>query len=402
MKIFFPAFVKWKISPSKILIGLLGFFLLLFPKGGIKIHDVPITWGYLLLGLLTLFFVPRSYFALSRHRLLMLAFLLPFQVTSILTIFNNGMADQGFTLAFIVSFFLLPWAFFFFFSKPLEHLDSEFLFRMIKKGIFFIACYGIFLFFYKLLIGSFFTIPFLTINYSDIGKLEDTKCIDRGNLFKLISTYNNGNIYGVCLLMLLPLYLYLEKSLLKKVIVKFSLVLTLSRTVWIGLLLQELIYDIYIEKFDLKSIKKIIFKLGGLIAIILLALKTFGISTNFIKDTTFGGRSHQFSDLWNVQFFSDKPFQGIAEIVYLSILKQFGISGLSTFMTGMLAPLALYYTSGRLKSEIEPKRKCIASGLFMYLILCCSDGAMLFIPTMAFYWFLSSLLFKRTLSGALP
>ena len=35
------------------------------------------------------------------------------------------------------------------------------------------------------------------MNASDYGELEITKNIGRGFFYKLISTYNNGNLYGV-------------------------------------------------------------------------------------------------------------------------------------------------------------------------------------------------------------
>ena len=54
-------------------------------------------------------------------------------------------------------------------------------------------------------VGKFIEIPFLTVNAGDYGTLESTKHINRGGYLKLISTYNNGNVYGVATLILLPL-----------------------------------------------------------------------------------------------------------------------------------------------------------------------------------------------------
>ena len=90
-------------------------------------------------------------------------------------------------------------------------------------AVLFVSAYGIFLFFYKLGTGSFIEIPYLTVNAGDLGELEG-KSIDRGGIFKLISTYNNGNVYGISILILLPLYAHLEKRLSRVLTVKASLV----------------------------------------------------------------------------------------------------------------------------------------------------------------------------------
>jgi len=50
-------------------------------------------------------------------------------------------------------------------------------------------------------------IPYFTINAADVGEVAD-KYNQRGNIMKLISTYNNGNIFGVCTLMFFPLFYY--------------------------------------------------------------------------------------------------------------------------------------------------------------------------------------------------
>ena len=103
------------------------------------------------------------------------------------------------------------------------------------------------------MVGRFVEIPFLTVNFHDVGTLETTKYIDRGGIFKLISTYNNGNVYGVCLLMLLPFYNSVEPSKLKRMIVKLSLLLTLSRTVWFGLFFAEILTYLYVYRITFKT-----------------------------------------------------------------------------------------------------------------------------------------------------
>ncbi len=80
------------------------------------------------------------------------------------------------------------------------------------------------------------------VNAADVGLLETTKDINRGGLFKLISTYNNGNVYGAAMLILLPLFDAIETRKWRKLFLRIALVLTLSRSVWIGLVMLQLVY----------------------------------------------------------------------------------------------------------------------------------------------------------------
>ncbi|MCK4632346.1 MAG: hypothetical protein KAT79_03695, partial [candidate division Zixibacteria bacterium] len=139
------------------------------------------------------------------------------------------------------------------FGNYFERARLDYLMDLLRKGLLLIAVYGIFLFIYRLVTGDWIEIPFLTVNYGDLGGL-DYKHINRGGIFKLISTYNNGNIYGICVLMLLPLYERLEKKGWKVWIVKASLLLTLSRTVWIGLVVYELAMQFYIRREFSKTV----------------------------------------------------------------------------------------------------------------------------------------------------
>jgi hypothetical protein len=210
--------------------------------------------------------------------------------------------------------------------------------------------------------------------------------------------------------MLLPLYLHLEQKNWKTRIVKLSLILTLSRTVWFGLFIVELIQILAHRKktiypprlgMNLEGVQqerpyshnliKLSINLFVLIALMVGAVFLLNQDISFIFDTTLGGRHSEFSDLKPFYWVGRTSFNGLSEIVYLSIYKNFGIFGLITFLVGITSPLWISYLSHRPTKPLLPA-KPILTGLLVYLIVSCIDGAILLIPVMAFYWFLSALL----------
>jgi hypothetical protein len=381
-----------RLFSSNQILFLLWMFLLVFPKGGIKIGDIPLTWGYFLLNLVSIFSIFRSNYSCSLLRLQAFLLMVPFQILCASSFLIHGMDEFAFGISFIVSFFFFPWCFFILFSEYIESLDLKFLFKPIKNGVFFIAAYGIFLFIFKLALGKFVEIPFLTVNFHDFGELE-SKHINRGAVFKLISTYNNGNIYGVCLLMFLPLYLFLERMKWRKIIVILSLILSLSRTVWIGLLFSQIVSSIFGSKKI--SYLKLAGRVLGVFLGILLISYYFEFDLSFLFDPNLGGRTEQLNVLQTTSIFSERPFHGISEIVYLGILSNFGILGLICYILCMCSPLffALSFKA------VSLTHKRILCGLATYLFVSLSDGALLLIPVLPFYWFLSSLVLRRSLEA---
>ncbi|MGI9179334.1 MAG: hypothetical protein ACR2H9_02300 [Longimicrobiaceae bacterium] len=384
-------------SPTAVEKGVILFFvtfLLLLPKGGIKLAGVPITWGYLGLALFFLW-LPLALLAgrrieLRKVRLLTLALLLPFQAVAWLGLVTNGIEGFGFAISLVVSLVFVPLMFVLVFGVHLDRLDLSYLFRLVRFGVLAVSVYGIFLFFYKLLTGSFIEIPFLTVNAGDVGELED-KYIDRAGVFKLISTYNNGNIYGICLLILLPLYVWIERSGVKQLIVKTSLLLTLSRTVWAGLIVFELVQRLYVRRVSPRTVVVLGTSLLLIAGGVWYALDLLGVDVGFLFDRTLGGRQEQWKNLELMTVLPSTEFEDIREMVYLSMLHNFGLLGLASFLLGMAAPLLLF-ASGSLPFAASGYKKSLAVGLFVYLFVSLSDGALLFIPVMAFYWFVVSLL----------
>ena len=358
-------------------------FLLVFPKGGFKIADLPITWGYLFLGAWAIYTACNPLSIEKKYCQAMLC-LLPFQWLSACLLLINGSTSIEYTIAFLTTFLFLPLLFFV--SSPVWNLPI--FIDMLKKGILFVSSYGLILFGYQAITGDFFEIPFLTTNFNDYGLLLEKCNLRTLGISKLISTYNNGNIYGLCLLMLLPLYCLNEPSKWKQTLVKLSILLTLSRTVWIGLFIHELLFTLCIQKNSKSFVLKCVLSVLTISFLILY----LGLDASFIWDVTLGGRIDQLETFHQISLFSSRAFDGIAEIVYIGILSSFGAMGLLTFLGALVGPIAL---SASNRSPIHTAIRC---GLCNYLLLCGSDGAILLIPVMAIFWLLTSLALSETLA----
>ncbi|HSX37675.1 MAG TPA: hypothetical protein VLE95_02465 [Chlamydiales bacterium] len=382
--------LRSSLLPSKAILFFLWLFLLVFPKGGFKIGAIPITWGYVLLGIVSLFSLFRNRYMFHNLRFSAFLFTIPFQIISIISFIIHGVADNSLLISFLVSLLFLPWIFYLFLSEYIDSMNLCLFLRLVKTGVLFVSSYGIALFIIKLITGKLIEIPFLTVNYHDYGEVEN-KCNNRGSVFKLISTYNNGNIYGICILMLLPLYQFLESSRWKKTTVFLSLILSFSRTVWAGLIFSEIIASILLKK------KNIILKLLTTLAISLIAILSitfyFGFDFSFLFDVTMGGRVDQLESFSAMHLFPIQSFSGINEIVYFGILSNFGIVGLLSFVAALTGPILFSFSY----PSFSPIRQAILCGLINYLFLSLSDGALLLIPVLVFYWFLSALILRQDL-----
>jgi len=380
------------VNLSKIWIGFLVLFLLVFPKAGIKIGPLPLTVGYNALALTAIFTLLRRGLRLNRNRLIATGLLIPFQITSLYAFVCHGIISSEYFISFLACLFILPWFFFGFFSEIFETLDLTLFFRLIKNGIFWVALYGIFVFFFYILTGNLVLIPFLATNIHDINFIETTKCIVRGDWLKLISTYQNGILYGVSLLMLLPLYTILEENTLKRSVVKLSLILTLSRTIWIGLFLCHLFEYFFQKQWTRKRFFLFFFQMFIGATALTWILYSLNFDLNFLFDPALGGRREQFEVLQDPQFLGNSPFGGIAEILYLGIFHYFGVIGFLSFLVAMISPIFLYWIT---QQSQDPVKQALALGLITYLLIAWGDSAFLYIPVMGFYWALSSILLSN-------
>jgi hypothetical protein len=114
-------------------------------------------------------------------------------------------------------------------------------------------------------------------------------------------------------------------------------------------------------------------------------------AARFLLDTRLGGRDYQLEGLADATFLPSQPFEMLWEIVYASVLVQFGVLGLVAFLVALTAPIALQLL-GCLPQRGTEYKRALAAGLVTWLVIAVSDGGALFIPVMAFYWFVVSLL----------
>jgi hypothetical protein len=377
-------------------------FLVLFPKGGIKVGPLPITWGYLFLAfsLLPLAVVRLLVFPLRwpKRLLLALALLMPMQLLFVYAAVFYGIADPSFAFSTFVGLFALPWIFLLVYPPFLSFIDGKRLSLYLRWSMLLAAIWGIFLFFFHPLTGHFIEIPYLTVNAADYGEIEATKHIARGLFMKLISTYNNGNVYGVATLILLPLYRELEEVRWRRIVLLIALLLTLSRTVWIGLIVLEILPLIallarQVETFpivQLRAAGRRIAIAGVTIVLVFGALLFNSLGSGALKflfDPEAGGRLGEITAVSSnrITLLPSQPVSAFLEILYSSAVQGYGWMGLAAFVLLLVSPVLLLVV--RPEALHSRMRRAAFQGLVLYIVLAGMDGALNYIPVMAFYWF---------------
>jgi len=371
------------------------------PKGGVVAGGIPITWGYLLLGGAAVGSLVAGLlsgrFRMPKRYLIAYALTLPFVGIVLGTFLIQGWRQTAFAAALLTNVAVLPFLF-------LVALSSFFgnsravpvLLRMIRGAVIFAAIYGLVLFGYKQATGRFFEVPFLTTNGQQETTLEK-KHNARGDISKLISTYNNGNIYGVCTLMLLPLCGAVGGAWYGMIAPYLAIFLTLSRTSWAGIFIIALLRMLQLDR---KTLSRIVV---GLIASLLVIfcisiyLHIAGKGWDWVFDSNLGGRIEQVesvSQIDQLTFLPSGKFDIIPEMTYIGMVNSFGVLGLICYLVAMVGPLVVAF-SGIPQGEDRSIQRAAIKGAFVYLMISALDGAYLLIPVMAFYWFLVALSLRR-------
>jgi hypothetical protein len=370
--------------------------LVALPKAGFLVRGIPITWGYLVvIGLGVIGFSEwlqglRSNKSI-RLSLPPLAWLIPFQTILVGTFIVLGYERPGYAASLIFSFVIMPYLMAGLANSiPLPAPAGLWL----RNAVRFVLLYGMLTFLISNISGWFIELPGLTTMLGGDVPLSE-KNNNRYGIYKFISTYSNGNIYGICLLMLLPIYARLEHGGFV-FLAKLSIVLTLSRTAWIGLVLYDC-GGLLKASFERRTrqVSQALLALGiDLVVIKLVSAFTLWGSAG-VLDRNLGGRLVQFSVLDGLKerwregdylgiLLPVKAFIRIYEMTYMGMLESFGVLGLVFFILGMGFPV--YYIGAIARKSGNHWLQAVCLSMVVYLIVAFSDGALVNAPVMAFYW----------------
>lgn len=366
-----------------------------FPKGGFYLGGVPLTWGYLLLGVTGTLCVGAlllGRFKLDMPLLLSLTLILGYTVYSGVALVFSGYdasVSLGFLLSYCVSISVIPIFALLTTSYLLKKVGLKTFLATLKAAFSLVVVWGLVHFVAMNALGTFIGVPYVTTTGAQLD-ITTTRSVNRGSVLKMVSTYNNGNILGVNLLLWFPVVLAGGRRLKKRVALPARLLflLSLSRTVWAGWIVSEVLLRVY----GLRKLKSllVVFVLVPVAAGLVVAIATvwFDNPLAFIFDASLGGRRAQLDQAVGLL---PQPFNGIREIVYTSVATNFGVLGLLLFVATWGFPLLL---------PVKTRAARLAKvGLMTYFFLMLSDGAFILIPTQYTYWMVAAVVCSDAFLG---
>lgn len=301
------------------------FFNICFPKAGVKLAGIPLTVGNILFAILficwSLLKIRTKKLKFTKIHLYVLIGIYYFIMKFLICYLNNySISDM---IEYIVPLIIYPLILF----VCVDLTDSQEKFNSILKliyyGFIFLTIYGLIQYIFGL---EKTTIPGVTVNLSDYLSGGSQWYLNKNNgtgndHSKIFSTYQNGNLLGVNLILFFPLvFEYAETkgknflSMLLTGVFTIVMFLTLSRSCWLGVFLFILFKILFnYSKTKEKFIYKIIFVLISISGIVLI-FKHFPSITSRLSNTTLdklismSGRTEGFIEFFKSIWHSNNIF----------------------------------------------------------------------------------------------
>ncbi len=396
----------------------------LIPKAGIKIGEIPLTLGSVLLGIL-IFVFSFSLLLEKKNKMNSIELMVFFEISYFLvrllfTCFLIGSISL-FTFPFIISLSIYPLIYFV--VKHYVSTEKQVLeiYNIIDKCVMLLFIYAIVQFIFG--IGNT-DIPGITVNYSDYIEDPTRWWMHKANgtvegQTKMFSTYQNGNNFGLSILLLFPLcFNKIDRKPASKIIyfVMYVIICMLSgsRTAVLGCILYILIILTGVLKERHMKKKTISYLL--LMFIPCIAALTYFFSQNvdaffvtralsiFDRDTLIkgAGRTDSMLKYFNWLFSEIRPVSfvfgadglnyegGAYEMTYVAVFVIGGIIGLTLFMI----PIVYYLKRGMvyLKKCNNWLVKGAWEGLLVYSVAAFVEGAYFVPPAAINVWTVMALM----------
>jgi len=386
-----------------------------FPKGGIKYLDIPVTWADALLACLLLVFLYRFNRPLHISRPLNTTILLMF--ASIALFAFRILVQEGFVLRYVIPAHvkeIVPLCVYpLILPVMVRVIDTDARLNRVVQilivGVTVVLLYGVL---QRVFGESALLVPGLTANATDARDPEflllKYNVIDpQLHTLKLTSTYQNGNILGINLLLLFPIAATAVRRWTLRIpligLSLFALEECGSRAVWVGAVTLGLVATLF---FVRRPIHKVL--VGACLTAAVVAslffvpiVRTRTIEAGTEKLTGLGGRVDPAAILIeeslrdaNVEAFlvgpDDRAMRNIEargggafDMLYLALFQIFGVVGALVW----LAPIVWSIWSMS-KAQSDPLVKVTLISLISYLVAAIAEGAFWFPPTAFNLWML--------------
>lgn len=368
------------------------FFSIWFPKAGIKLGGIPLTVSNVLFGLTFILWFFKKLRS-SKVKVSSLGYLLiviiAYCIFKYIIAYAGG---KGFieSIGYIIPLIIYPLIFFVVFDEVENKRQVDQIVKIIVYGFWFICLYSLL----QYVIGiNKCAIPGLTVNLSDYQQYGEYWYMTKANgtqldEVKIVSTYQNGNLFGIGILLIYPLVYNYYKKIKNKKLENISLILfilctflTLSRACWLGIAVFLAIEVIFKKNKNLKDIlKKILIIIMALVAVLLMFKYVPQISNRLLNTSledwiSMSGRTEGlievFKSVWDsgsiigliIGPYGVSQYSGLAyEMFPLSVFVQLGIIGVALIYT-------IFIKSTRVLRKFDAVEGAIRLALIIWLIV---------------------------------
>ena len=388
---------------------------LVIPKAGVKIGGIPLTLGNLMIALLLIYSLIIGDIGNRKIKSASLFYIvgLCFWCVRFFISIGTGSTFSD-VIGYLIPLCVYPAAFF---IAPLfltNFIQIQRVSRIIFWCLFCLFCYTMLQAIFG--IGSV-DIPGITVNYSDYASnpsgwwLEKSNAV--GSASKMVSTYQNGNLFGVTIILLFPVALSSEKNKYMKVffwaLFVLSVLLAGSRTVYFGLAILVIYYIVRSALHMQISIRKLVTILAGAVVVVFsvcFAITRFAsdmfhrIMSFFDMDTMLQGAGRTKGAVEYFTWLAKQPvaflfggygmdYDGFAyEMTYICVFLLGGLVGFILFI------IFLWCATGRVLFNLFHKdalSRALLIGILTYWIIAFVEGGYWLPPVAWNVWMMTGL-----------